>query len=72
MIVSHGIFIGFVTLVLAVTSGTWLVRDIFFLRRSRASEPDPVVRRDKVFGAVMGMALGLIGLAGVFRYHLGL
>lgn len=72
MIVSETVFLWFVTIVLGGTSALWLVRDVFFFRRSRREESDPMTRRDKVFGAVMGMTLGAIGVAGVLRYHLGL
>lgn len=70
MIVSHDVFIVFITLILVASSVGWAVRDVLFLRRVRREEPDPVVRRDKIFGALMGMSIGLLGIVGVLRYHL--
>ena len=70
MIVSHDVFIGFITLILLASSAGWAIRDVLFLRRVRRSETDPVVRRDKTFGALAGMSIGLVGIIGVLRYHL--
>jgi hypothetical protein len=72
VIVSETAFLWIISAILAGFSGFWLVRDIFFLRAVRRGETDPVIRRDKAFGALMGMIIGAIGVAGVLRYHLGL
>ncbi len=51
-------------------AGTWLVYDAINLIRTRhADRRDPIVR-DKHFGYVMGMVIGVIGVAGVLKHHL--
>lgn len=72
MIVSHQVYIGFVTLMVVGIGVGWSIRDFLFLRRVLREERDPVVRRDKIFGAVMGMGLAVVGLIGAVRYHWGL
>lgn len=70
MIVSESVFIGFVTAILAASGAGWAIRDAVFLVKVRRQETDPVVRRDKIFGALMGMSIGVLGIIGVLRYHL--
>jgi len=56
----------------AMTGGlaaVWLVYDAINLWRIRGGDgADPVVR-DKRFGYVIGMLIGVIGLVGVLRFH---
>ncbi len=50
-------------------AGLWLIHDALFLWRIRGGDrADPIVR-DKQFGYVMGMVIGVIGLIGVLRFH---
>ena len=48
---------------------TWLVYDTYNLVRSRtADRSDPTVR-DKRFGYVIGIVVGVIGVIGSLKYH---
>jgi len=59
----------FMTLAVGVLAGVWLVYDAINLARaSRADGRDPIVR-DKRFGYVVGLVIGVIGLVGVLRYR---
>jgi hypothetical protein len=50
-------------------AGVWLVYDAINLWRSFATDgADPVVR-DKRFGYVIGMIIGIVGLVGCLRFH---
>ncbi|HUJ59312.1 MAG TPA: hypothetical protein VLX92_12490 [Kofleriaceae bacterium] len=61
----------FITAVVGGTAAAWLVYDAINLARARrADRRDPIVR-DRHFGYVMGMIIGLIGVIGVLRHHLG-
>jgi hypothetical protein len=49
-------------------AGTWLVYDAISLVRSRrADRTDPIIR-DKQFGYVTGMVIGVIGVFGTLRF----
>ena len=61
-------FVSIITLALA---GPWLVYDAFNMVKLRnADGSDPVVH-DKRFGYVIGMLIGIIGVIGVAKHHLG-
>jgi len=69
-LVSHTVFVWFMTLFTGVVAGTWLVYDglkLYWLRN--ADKNDPTVH-DKRFGYSIGMLVGLIGVLGVLKYHL--
>ncbi len=52
-------------------AGPWVFYDAYNLIRLRhADGKDPIVR-DKRFGYVIGMLIGLIGVIGVVKHHLG-
>jgi hypothetical protein len=68
-LVSAGAFKWFLTLQTGVLAGVWLIYDAINLVRTRKSDRrDPIVR-DKRFGYVMGMVIGIIGLVGVLRFQ---
>jgi|MudIll2142460700_1097286.scaffolds.fasta_scaffold57190_2 hypothetical protein len=69
-LVSHTVFVWFMTLFTGVVAGTWFVYDglkLYWLRN--ADKNDPTVH-DKRFGYSIGMLVGLIGVLGVLKYHL--
>ncbi|HKE17363.1 MAG TPA: hypothetical protein VKB80_20955 [Kofleriaceae bacterium] len=74
MIVSHGLFMWFVTAMAVGICVGWGARDVYLvsrlLRRGPADRPDRAVWRDQVFGSVMGLVLAVFGLVGVLKYHL--
>lgn len=68
MIVSHDVYIAFVTLmVLGITIG-WGTHDVILLKRtlSRGREA-----HDQIFGAVIGIIACAVGLLGAFKYYFG-
>jgi hypothetical protein len=68
--VSDTSFYWFVTAATGGFSSVWLVWDARNLMRLRdVDRSDPIVR-DKQFGYVMGIVMGLIGIVGCLRFHL--
>jgi hypothetical protein len=68
-LVSPLAFKWFLTILTGGLASVWLVYDSINLIRSRnADRTDPVVR-DKHFGYVMGIAIGIIGVVGTLRFH---
>jgi len=68
-VMSDEAFRWFVTILTGGLAGTWLVYDTLNLVRSRRADGrDPLVR-DKRFGYVMGMLIGLVGIIGCLRFH---
>ena len=60
--------VSIITLALAVP---WIFYDAFnMVRLRRADSADPVVG-DKRFGYVIGILIGVIGVIGVAKHHLG-
>lgn len=68
MIVSHQAFMYFCSLATAGLAGSWLIYDAIRLRRFW---PRGRAAHDEIFGSVIGIAVSLIGLLGVVRFHWG-
>jgi hypothetical protein len=59
----------FVTALTGGLAGTWVFYDGFNLWKTlRLDRRDPVVR-DRQFGYVCGIAIGVIGVLGCFKFH---
>ena len=68
-LVSADAFKWFLTALTGGLAGVWFVYDAINLARTRhADRKNPVVR-DKHFGYVMGMIIGVIGIVGCLRFH---
>ena len=68
-LVSDLVFRWFLTLMTGVVAGTWFVYDAFNLWRTRRGDRrDPVIR-DKLFGFLIGIVIGSIGVLGCLRYQ---
>jgi len=68
-ILSDHAFHWFLMIVTGGVAAVWFVYDLSSLYRSRtADRGDPDVR-DRRFGYVVGMLIGLIGVIGVLRFH---
>lgn len=68
-ILSPVAFKWFLTLLTGVLAGVWFFYDSYSLIRTRkADRKDPIVR-DKHFGYVMGILIGIIGVYGCLRFH---
>ena len=68
-LVSHTVFVWFLSLFTGIVAFTWFVYDaikLYWLRN--ADKRDPVVH-DKRFGYGIGVLIGAIGVVGVLRYH---
>ncbi len=50
-------------------AGAWLVYDAVNLYRVRRADRRDARVRDKIFGYLMGMVIGTIGVAGVLKHH---
>jgi hypothetical protein len=59
----------FLTILTGGLAGSWFIYDTFNLIRIRnADKADPIVR-DKIFGYIMGIAIGVVGVLGCLRFH---
>jgi hypothetical protein len=68
-LMSEAAFKWFLTILTGGLAGAWFFYDSFNLIRTRnADRSDPVVR-DKHFGYVMGIAIGVVGVLGCLRFH---
>ncbi|MBA3464723.1 MAG: hypothetical protein H0T46_32620 [Deltaproteobacteria bacterium] len=69
-LVSHTVFVWFLTLFTGIVAFTWFVYDAIKLLRLRKEDGrDPVVH-DKRFGYGIGVVIGAVGVLGVLKYHL--
>ena len=68
-IVSQPAFEWFVTILTGGVAGAWGIYDAISLIRVRnADSRDPLIR-DRRFGYVMGILIGLLGVLGCLRAH---
>lgn len=66
---SSSVFYGIVTFLTGGIGGVWVLYDAFNLARIRnADGRDPLIR-DRRFGYVVGMLVGIIGVAGCLRFY---
>lgn len=68
MIVSHTTFMWFCSALIGVVSAAWVVVDVVRLRRALPYSP---ASHDQIFGSFIGIVVGLLGVLGVLRFHLG-
>ncbi len=59
--------------ILTVSTGVlatvWVAYDLRNLFKQRGKDFSDPLERDKRFGFIMGVIIGLIGMFGVFKYH---
>jgi hypothetical protein len=68
-IVDYTTFKWILTILTGGLAGTWFFYDSFNLFRIRnADKQDPLVR-DKIFGYIIGIAIGAVGVIGCLRFH---
>ncbi len=68
-LMSPNAFKWFLTIITGGVAGAWFVYDTINLIRTRSLDrSDPVVR-DRHFGYVMGIIIGLAGVIGTLRFH---
>ncbi len=67
-----GVFRALISLFTGGVAGAWLIHDLLFLarvvRRGGADRRDPRVG-DQVFGYVIGIVIGVVGVVGTLRYN---
>ena len=59
----------FLTFLTGGLAGAWVIYDTINLIRTRKLDRRDGVVRDKHFGYVMGIAIGVIGLVGCLLFH---
>ena len=59
----------FLTLITGVVAGAWFIYDSINLVRTRHLDRSVAVNRDKHFGYVMGIVIGIVGVWGTLRYN---
>ncbi|MBC7976180.1 MAG: hypothetical protein H7138_14505 [Myxococcales bacterium] len=58
-----------ISLLTAGVGAVWIVHELVLMNRLRGADTkDPLVR-DKWFGYVIGIAIGVIGIVGTLRYN---
>ena len=68
-IMSADAFKWFLTILTGGLAGSWFIYDVYNLIRIRnADKRDPLVR-DKIFGYIMGIAVGVVGVLGCLKFH---
>jgi len=66
-IVSDEAFRWALTAITGIVAGGWGIYDT--IRLIRSPRPDSAVTRDRRFGYIVGISVGLIGVIGCFRFH---
>jgi len=68
-LVSHDAFRWFLTLITGVVAGAWGIVDLVRLIGLRGADTtDPLVR-DKRFGYLIGIVIGVVGVVGSLRFQ---
>ncbi|HEY5927475.1 MAG TPA: hypothetical protein VIV11_37580 [Kofleriaceae bacterium] len=59
----------FLTILTGGLAGAWLIYDTINLIRTRNADRRDAVMRDKHFGYVIGILIGIVGVLGCLRFH---
>jgi hypothetical protein len=71
MLVSPATFMTAVNVTTISACTWWIAVDSLRLRRSLREQPRTGWVRDRIFGSIIGISTGLIGLVGQAIYHFG-
>jgi len=66
---SHSNYMLVCALLTGVVAGYWVVIDTVRLRRALREDRTDLQVRDRVFGSVVGILVGLIGVFGTLSYY---
>jgi hypothetical protein len=58
-----------ITLLTGLLAGAWVIVDTVNLIRTRNLDRNDAVVRDRHFGYVMGILIGIIGVVGCLKFH---
>lgn len=64
LLVSHETFRWFVTIVTGGAASYWLLIDSLRLRKALRADRSKGVVRDQIFGSIIGLTIGAIGVVG--------
>lgn len=64
LLVSHETYRWFVTIVTGGAASYWLFIDSFRLRKALRADRSKGVVRDQIFGSIVGLTIGAIGVLG--------
>jgi uncharacterized protein YqgC (DUF456 family) len=68
VIVSHEHYLWFCVLAVAIVAAAWIVVDVVRLRRALVADRRRGAVRDQIFGSVLGIIVGIVGVVGVVLY----
>jgi hypothetical protein len=68
-LMSASAFKWFLTILTGGLAGAWFIYDSINLIRTRNLDRNDAVVRDKHFGYVMGILIGVVGVIGCLRFH---
>ncbi len=68
-LMSPNAFKWFLTILTGGLAGVWVIYDAFNLFRTRNLDRGDAVVRDRQFGYVMGMVIGIVGVVGCLKFH---
>ena len=68
-LMSPNAFKWFLTILTGGLAGAWFIYDSYSLIRTRNADRNDAVVRDKHFGYVIGILIGIIGVVGCLRFH---
>ena len=68
-LMSPNAFKWFLTILTGGLAGAWFIYDSINLIRTRNLDRNDAVVRDKHFGYVIGILIGIIGVVGCLRFH---
>jgi hypothetical protein len=57
------------TFLVGALAGAWMIYDTINLIRTRNLDRSDAVVRDRHFGYVMGIIIGIVGVLGTLRFH---
>ena len=68
MIASHAHYIWFVAVVTFVSAASWIAVDAYRLRGALRGDRSDLAVKDRIFGSMIGILIGAIGVGGVLHY----
>ena len=68
-LMSATVFKWFITLLTGGVAASWAIYDGINLLRARGADSANPIVRDRRFGYVMGIVIGVLGVIGCLRFH---